>query len=122
LKNKDQVLALLPRAAPGVAPGRALAIAVSYLRAHPLHHLSLDGVRLVVLTDRSGANRVYETGTLRFTGWDGASGVTDTEGGRWQLHEDGLIGPQGARLPRYPAHRAFWFGWRAAYPDTVLVR
>ncbi|MGH8761139.1 MAG: DUF3179 domain-containing (seleno)protein, partial [Burkholderiales bacterium] len=55
LKNKDQVLALLPRAAPGVAPGRALAIAVSYLRAHPLHHLSLDGVRLVVLTDRSGA-------------------------------------------------------------------
>ncbi len=117
LQNKDQVLALLPRA----ARGQALAIAAAYLRAHPLYELSLGGLRLVVLTDRSGANRVYETGELRFTAWDGSASVSDASGQRWRLQEDALIGPQGKRLPRYPAHRAFWFGWRAAYPDTALV-
>ncbi len=117
LKNKDQVLALLPR----TGGGPALAIAVAYLRAHPVYESSLGGVRLVILTDRSGANRVYEAGDLRFTAWDGLASVTDARGRRWRLQEDALTGPHGARLPRYPAHRAFWFGWRGAYPDTSLI-
>ena len=25
------------------------------------------------------------------------------------------------RMFRLPAHRAFWFGWHAAYPDTTLI-
>ena len=34
----------------------------------------------------------------------------------------GLTGaPSGRKLRRLPAHRAFWFGWHAAYPDTRLV-
>ena len=36
--------------------------------------------------------------------------------------EDGLLGPGGASLKRLPAHRAFWFGWYAAYPATRLVK
>ena len=33
-----------------------------------------------------------------------------------------LAGPGGAVLRRLPAHRAFWFGWYAAYPATRLVK
>jgi hypothetical protein len=36
--------------------------------------------------------------------------------------EDGLVGPDGTTLPRTSAQRAFWFGWRAQYPETVLVQ
>ena len=36
--------------------------------------------------------------------------------------EDALVGPHGMRRSRLPAHRAFWFGWQAAHPDTVLIR
>ncbi|HHO49694.1 MAG TPA: hypothetical protein ENK18_02210 [Deltaproteobacteria bacterium] len=32
-----------------------------------------------------------------------------------------LMGRDGA-LPRVPAHRAFWFGWHAAWPETRLAR
>ena len=76
----------------------------------------------VVLTDGSGANRVYETGNLRFVSWDGDAEVRDSTGKAWRLTEDALIGPGGASLKRLPAHRAFWFGWYAAYPSTRLVK
>jgi len=33
-----------------------------------------------------------------------------------------LTGPGGETLKRLPAHRAFWFGWYAAYPQTRLVK
>jgi len=36
--------------------------------------------------------------------------------------EDGLVGPDGTTLPRTSAQHAFWFGWRAQYPETVLVQ
>jgi len=28
---------------------------------------------------------------------------------------------KGVSAPRLPSHNAFWFGWRAAHPDTDLV-
>ena len=36
--------------------------------------------------------------------------------------EEGLVGPDGTTLPRASAQRAFWFGWRAQYPETLLVQ
>jgi hypothetical protein len=33
---------------------------------------------------------------------------------------DGLVGETGERLPRIRTHRAFWFGWVAQYPQTVI--
>ena len=87
-----------------------------------MYHDALGGREFVILTDRSGASRVYESNGHRFTRWDGADAVWDVSGARWILEEGGLVGPVGARLERLPAHRAFWFGWYAQYPGTRLVR
>ena len=46
----------------------------------------------------------------------------EESGGEWTLEEGALLGPTGAHLERPPAHRAFWFGWYAQYPETRLVR
>jgi hypothetical protein len=40
----------------------------------------------------------------------------------WKVGEDALNGPGGRTLKRLPAHRAFWFGWYSAFPDTRLVK
>jgi hypothetical protein len=75
----------------------------------------------VVLTDRSGAHRVYAAGEVTFAEWDGDVTAVDAEGGRWTLSEDELRASDGRTLPRLPSHNAFWFGWYAAYPQTRLV-
>jgi hypothetical protein len=75
-----------------------------------------------VLTDASGANRVYESRDITFTRWDQAAAAFDNRGGAWQMDESQLTGPNGETLLRWPAHRAFWFGWRAAFPQTRLIK
>jgi len=77
-------------------------------------------VRYVVLTDPTGANRVYESGGVTFDKLARAS-ATASDGAEWEVTEDALIGPGGQRLDRLPAHRAFWFGWQAAHPETRLL-
>ena len=118
LRNKDEVLALRF----DEAPGEQLAIWVDFLARNRVHHDSLGEVEFVVLTDASGASRVYESGGRRFTDWDGAGTAWGDGGSEWTVDEDALAGPAGDRLERLPAHRAFWFGWYAQYPDTRLVR
>jgi hypothetical protein len=76
----------------------------------------------VVLTDASGANRFHEAAGIRFESRAGETSARDRLGRGWKVGEDGLSGPGGDRLRRLPAHRAFWFGWYAAYPDTQLVK
>ncbi len=116
LSNKAEVVALL------LDPAEPLAISAAYLRKHRLHHGTQGGVGFVVLTDRSGANRVYETRGLSFESWDADRVAVDEHGVTWTLHEDRLESAAGDTLARLPAHRAFWFGWHAAYPETRLVR
>ena len=118
LANKAEVLAL--RFAD--APGEPVAIAADFLLKNPVHHERVGSRSLVVLTDASGANRVYASGAQRFVEWNGDDLVRDSQGGQWKLDEAGLRGPAGQVLPRLPAHRAFWFGWVAAYPGTRLVK
>ncbi len=118
LKNKDEVLGLLfPKHS-----DRPLAISADYLLENPVYHDRVGDLELVVLTDPSGANRVYDAAGLRFTGYDGDRTAIDSEGRRWEVTEDGLLGPDGARLGRLPAFRAFWFGWYAAYAHSRLVQ
>ena len=103
----------------GLVP-EPLAIAADYLAGEPLHHDAVGDVRFVVVTDASGANRVYDSGGLTFTGYDGDRTLRSADGREWTLSEDGLRAGD-AHLARLPAHRAFWFGWYAAYPHTRLV-
>ena len=118
LPNKAEVLAV--RVAE--TSGMHLAIAVGFLSAHPVYQDHIDTVSFVVLTDKSGANRVYDARDLALTSWNGAEAATDRTGGIWKVSEKQLTGPRGETRDRLPAHRAFWFGWYAAYPDTRLVK
>lgn len=118
LANKAEVLALRapgPRADP-------LAISAEYLAAHPVYQDRVGAIAFVVFTDASGANRVYETRGAAFARWNGEDLAFDREGRAWTLREDALSGPGGRLLRRVPAHRAFWFGWYSAYPETRLVK
>jgi hypothetical protein len=117
LANKAEVLGVLP----GADGGGPLAIDTAHLRAHPLLHGRVGPDAIVVVTDGSGANRVYASADVRFTRYDGDRTLTSADGRTWLLGEDALASGAEA-LARVPAHRAFWFGWHAAFPDTRLLR
>ena len=117
LENKAEILGLrFPEKTEQV-----LAIAADYLNRHPLYVAELDGTEVIVVTDKSGANRDYESGMVEFESWDHQSSLTDIDGRIWQLTEAGLVGPTGQTLRRLPAYRAFWFGWFSQHPETHLI-
>lgn len=127
LKNKDEVLALRF----GDEETEPAAIAAAFLEDKPIYQAEHGGVSYVILTDPAGANRVYESDGVTFTGYDGAGEAMDERGRTWAVTESSLT-TDGAgsdeaeksrvELLRLPAHRAFWFGWHAAHPDTTLVQ
>lgn len=118
LKNKQEVLALRFAA----APTQQLAIDTKFLDKNPVYTDSVGTQDVVVLTDSSGANRVYDPRDVNFVSYDRDQTVTDDKGTIWELSEDVLTSSDGRRLERLPYHRAFWFGWQATYPDTRLVK
>jgi hypothetical protein len=123
LRNKDEVLGVL---LPAVGGGRqALAFSVDFLKRRRVHHESAEGRSLVVLTTEAGANRVYDVGPVRIAAWVDASTVRDEAGRTWRVTEEALM-PLGAgtatALRRVSAFRAFWFGWFAQFPETILVK
>ena len=75
----------------------------------------------MVLTDNSGANRLYEAGDTHFVSWDGDKTATDQSASVWTVTERALESSAGEKLFRLPAYRSFWFGWYSAYPHTALV-
>ena len=117
LANKAEVLGLLP-AGDADAP---LAIDAAFLRARPVHHERIGTTDIVILTDPSGANRVYASAGERFASYDGDRTLTGDDGRVWHLDENALTSGD-RRLARLPAHRAFWFGWHAAFPHTRLLQ
>ena len=118
LPNKDEVLGLIF----AQHPDQPLALTARYLHRNPIYQGTVGNVEFVVLTDQTGANRVYESGGMRFIAWDGDRSVQDAHGITWTLSEAALTAPDGRILRRLPAHRAFWFGWFSAYPHTRLIR
>jgi len=121
LDNKAEILALRTTTA-NADDAETLAIHADFLATRPVHHDTLGGERIVVLTDTSGANRAYRADDVTFASYDGGARATDAEGGTWTLDEGAVTGENGTRLERLPAHRAFWFGWVAVHADTRLVR
>ncbi len=115
LKNKQEVVALFLRGVPVAYDTRFLN------KKRPLYHDKVGYQEVVILTDRSGANRVYQAEGVTFVEWDRDSSLVDSQGGKWRLTEDALVGPKDGRQQRLPSHRAFWFGWFAQFPNTRLV-
>jgi Protein of unknown function (DUF3179) len=122
LPNKAEVL-VLRLANPGRTP-KPVAISAEFLREHRSYLVDVAKPPLVVITSAAGANRVYETGGHRFAEPDEDSRVLDENGRAWIVDEDALIATfdPSQRLKRVPAHRAFWFGWYAQAPDTLLIK
>jgi hypothetical protein len=119
LKNKAEVLVML------VGTGRApVAIAVDFLERNPVYQLDAGGRSLVVVTSPEGANRVYDTGGHRFGRRVPAGRIADAAGVFWKITEDALVLERDPtrRLPRVAAQRAFWFGWFAQFPSTILIK
>jgi len=118
LDNKQEVLALRFAA----APDQQLAIDTDFLHKNPIFYERIGTQKFVVLTDNSGANRVYQAGDVTLKKYDGRDTVTDEDGIKWRVTEDSLLASNDQQLERLPYHRAFWFGWHAAYPDTRLIK
>ena len=131
LPNKAEVLIVRPispqsgaDSVPEVDTAPPFAISTNLLRERPVFHVVVGGdTNLVVVTSAGGANRVYAADTYRFVETDGDANVRDAEGRDWIVNEDSLDATfdSSVRLPRASAHRAFWFGWYAQHPDTVLI-
>lgn len=118
LKNKQEVLALIFPA----LPEEQLAIDTQFLNKTPLYKDRIGQQKIVVLTDTTGANRVYDPRDVNFVSYDQDSTVVDSQGNEWLVKEENLVSAdQQTSLPRLPQRRAFWFGWQAAFPDTRLV-
>ncbi len=118
LKNKDEILALRWNEPTAVE----LAISTRFLSKRPIYHGDVEEHPFVVLTDSAGASRVFESSGVRFTSFDGHSKVTSADGSIWTLSEEQLTSSGSRSLRRLPHHRAFWFGWVSAFPDTLLVK
>jgi hypothetical protein len=118
LKNKAEVLVVRPEVIGGAAV--PVAISVERLRREPVYAFDAGGRGFVVITSKAGANLLFERGAQAFVPRIADGVLRDTTGVRWTVTPDALVSETGTRLGRLPAHRAFWFGWVAQYPQTDL--
>lgn len=116
LPNKARVF--IPRT--GDYAAAPLAISVDYLQRKRLHQDQIEDQRVLILSENNGASRAYAIGDHQFNSY--RRGVlTDQNDQEWEVSEEVLIGPNGIRLNRLPAHEAFWFAWNNAFPQTRLI-
>ena len=113
LLNKDEVLAFRNE-------DEQLAIAIKFLVKNKVYHDRIGDQRIVVLANRSGTSRAYQSNDVTFVSFDGDREAVDERGNRWQVLEDRLVTKE-QELLRMPSHNGFWFGWVSQFPDTRLV-
>ena len=123
LSNKEEVLVLRLADPDRAGEQAALAVTARFLARNRLFHHDFAGRNLVVVTSDEGANRVYDAGEVRFARHVDGERVADEAGRAWRITEAGLVLDEdpGMQRARVPAHRAFWFGWYAQFPDTELI-
>jgi hypothetical protein len=91
-----------------VAPGEMIAVNGNNRRVGAVRY------------DAGSEVRAYDRGGHTFS-WDGEAEVLRDEDGReWRVTEDALLGPDGESAARLPGHLAYWFGWYAFFPQTLL--
>lgn len=118
LKNKQAILAIkLPE-----FPKEKVAISTKFLKKNKVFHFTIGTKNLVVFTDKTGANRVFHAHQTRFKKNKSSTQVQDTNGHIWTIYENELVAQDGTVYERINSFNAFWFGWLAAYPDTILIK
>ncbi len=73
------------------------------------------------VTYQAGAEvRAYDRGKHTFRPGPDERTLLDENGRSWQITEDALLGPAGEESPRLGGHLAYWFGWYAFFPNTLV--
>jgi hypothetical protein len=123
LKNKAEVLVMQLPSADGPANTIPVAIDARLLKSRPVYSFSAGGAQYVVVTSRQGANRAFRA-PVAFPDQQSGPTVRDASGRSWQVTEEALIlaTDPSMRAPRVNAGRAFWFGWFAQFPKTMLLK
>ena len=123
LRNKAEVLVMqLPDSS---TRDRRIPVAIDaqFLQRHRVYQFDVGQHGYLVVTSDRGANRVYRV-EEKFAEQPGSAPVRDREGRVWIVTESGLNleGELTTRRPRVAAQRAFWFGWYAQFPETILIK
>jgi len=119
LKNKQEILAIrLP-----LETDESIAISSKFLRKNRIYTGRFHRKSFTVFTDKSGAHRVYYTQDKTFVFYDKGNIAKDADGVVWNLFEDRMENEITKEvLAVFPAHNAFWFGFKAAFPQTTLIK
>jgi hypothetical protein len=89
----------------------------------PADPVLVDGDNQYVgeVTYQAGAEvRAYDRGEHTFSAGSDDETLLDENGRSWQITEDALISPDGKEAPRLGGHLAYWFGWYAFFPNTLV--
>ena len=99
-----------------------VALSTEFLADRPIFQAEVAGQPFVVVTSGSGASRVYDSAGRQFDRQLDEGRVSDDQGRIWLVTEDELVAEDdtATRLARLSAHRAFWFGWYAQFPQTAV--
>ncbi len=119
LQNKQEILAIrLPNETDEV-----IAISSKYLKRKEIFQHQIGDKKFVVFTDKSGAHRAFFAKDHKFKEYDEKSTITDDQGSTWKLYENYVENEtSGERLERFQSFNAFWFGFKAAFPETKLIK
>lgn len=80
-----------------------------------------DSRRAGEVTYSAGSEvRAYDRGEHVFVPGPDENSVVDESGGVWEVTEEALVGPAGERAERINGHLAYWFGWYAFFPQTLI--
>ena len=73
-----------------------------------------------VVYDAGGEVRAFDRGDEQFSATGDPDVVVDSQGREWQVTEEALVGPDGETAARINGHLAYWFGWFAFFPNTLV--
>ncbi|MFT6705491.1 MAG: hypothetical protein ACJATF_000312 [Flavobacteriales bacterium] len=97
-----------------------LAVSVDYLKRKGIHQDQMGKQSILIITESNGASRAYAIDDQEFKSYKQGK-LLDKERQIWAVTEAALIGPDGQRFFRLPAHEAFWFAWFNVFPTTRIV-
>ena len=69
-----------------------------------------------------GEVRAYRRGRETFGPGPDANTLRDSAGRPWRITEEALLGPHGLGAPRTNGFLAYWFGWYAFFPRTLVYQ